>query len=126
MIVLAACVPPIYLNIILSSVLLAAKRQAVWTVVMAGAAVVNPLVNLVLIPLTEQRYHNGAIGAAISLVLTEALMDVVGLIIVGRHVFDRRSVKRTVLVCLACGGMAGRRMMNSSASVGSVVQIISL
>ena len=51
------------------AVLLAAKRHAVWTGVMAGAAVFNPLVNLVLIPMTEHRFHNGAIGAAISLVL---------------------------------------------------------
>jgi O-antigen/teichoic acid export membrane protein len=103
--VLALCIPPIYLNIILSSVLIAEKRQALWTVVMIGAAVVNPLFNLGLIPLTEHAYHNGAIGAAISLVLTELLMDGVGLLLVGRHVFDRRIVKRCALMCLASTGM---------------------
>ncbi len=105
MIILAMCVPAIYLNIILASVLLAAKRQVVWTIVMAGAAVVNPLLNLVLIPLTEHRYHNGAIGAAISLVLTELLMDVVGFVLVGRHVFDGRMLKRCSLVVLASVAM---------------------
>ena len=107
MMILAICIPLIYLNIILASVLLAAKRQVVWTVVMAGAAVVNPLLNLVLIPLTEQRYHNGAIGAAISLVLTELVMDVVGFLLIGRHVFDGRMVKRCSLVLLASAAMAG-------------------
>ena len=107
MMILAICIPLIYLNIILASVLLAAKRQIVWTVVMAGAAVFNPLLNLVLIPVTEQRYHNGAIGAAISLVLTELLMDVVGFFLVGRHVFDGRMVKRCSLVLLASAAMAG-------------------
>jgi O-antigen/teichoic acid export membrane protein len=107
MIVLAICVPPIYLNIILASVLLAAKRQVVWTMVMAGAAVVNPLLNLVLIPMTEQRYHNGAIGAAISLVLTEVLMDGIGFFLVGRHVFDGRVIKRALAACLASVGMCG-------------------
>lgn len=107
MMILAICIPLIYLNIILASVLLAAKRQVVWTAVMAGAAVVNPLMNLVLIPLTEQRYHNGAIGAAISLVLTELVMDVVGFFMVGRHVFDGRMVKRCSLVVLASAAMAG-------------------
>ena len=107
MIILALCVPPIYLNIILASVLLAAKRQVVWTIVMAGAAVVNPLFNLVLIPLTEHRYHNGAIGAAISLVLTELLMDIFGFFLVGRHVFDGRMLKRCSLVVLASGAMVG-------------------
>jgi O-antigen/teichoic acid export membrane protein len=107
MIILAICVPAIYLNIILASVLLAAKRQAVWTVVMAGAAVFNPLLNLVMIPLTEQRYHNGAIGAAISLVLTELLMDVFGFFLVGREVFDGRMMKRCSLVALASAAMVG-------------------
>ena len=103
--ILAVCIPPIYLNIILGSILLAAKRPAAWTIVMAGASVVNPLVNLALIPLTEHRYHNGAIGAAISLVLTEVLMDGVGFVLAGRHVLDRRVVKRCALVCLASAGM---------------------
>ncbi len=107
MVILAFCIPPIYLNIILASVLLAAKRQRVWTIVMAGAAVINPLFNLVLIPLTEHRDHNGAIGAALALVLTEVLMDVVGLVLIGRDVFDRRMVRRCGLVCVACAGMAG-------------------
>jgi O-antigen/teichoic acid export membrane protein len=107
MIVLAACIPPIYLNIVLASVLLAAKRQVVWTVVMAAAAVVNPLFNLVLIPMTEHRYHNGAIGAAISLVLTEVLMDGVGFFLVGRHVFDGRVIRRALAACLASAGMGG-------------------
>ena len=104
MIVLAVCVPAIYLNIILGTVLLAAKRHRVWTSVMAGAAVFNPLVNLVLIPMTERRYHNGAIGAAISLVLTEVLMDG-AFILASRDAFDRRVVKRCALVCLASAGM---------------------
>ena len=105
MVILALCIPPIYLNIILASVLLAAKRQRVWTIVMAGAAVINPLMNLVLIPRTEHRYHNGAIGAAVALVLTEMLMDVVGLLLVGRGVFDRRALKRCASVCAASAGM---------------------
>jgi O-antigen/teichoic acid export membrane protein len=105
LIILALCIPPIYVNIILAAVLVAEKRQAAWAKVMTGAAVFNPLVNLVLIPVTEHRYHNGAIGAAISLVLTELLMDGVGLLLVGRHVFDRRIVKRCALMCLASTGM---------------------
>jgi O-antigen/teichoic acid export membrane protein len=113
LIVLALCIPPIYLNIILSSVLVAEKRQATWTMVMAGAVVVNPLINLVLIPLTEHRYHNGAIGASISLVLTELLMAGVGLLLVGRHVFDRRIVRRCTLMCLASTGMVAVAQMAS-------------
>jgi len=107
MVVLAFCIPPIYLNIVLAQVLLAEKRQAVWTAVMAAAAVVNPLMNLFLIPLTQGRYHNGAIGAAISLVLTELLMDIAGLVIVGHHVLDRRAFRRCASAVVASAGMWG-------------------
>jgi O-antigen/teichoic acid export membrane protein len=107
MVVLAFCIPPIFMNIMLSLVLLAEKRQAVWAAVMAGAAVFNPLLNLVLIPLTETRYHNGAIGAAVSLVITELVMDIVGFLLVGRRVFDRGVIRRLVLVLAASAGMWG-------------------
>ncbi len=105
MVILGFCIPPIYMNIMLSQVLLAEKRQVVWTVVMAGAAVVNPLLNLVLIPLTQTRYGDGAIGAAVALVLTELLMDMVGVIIVGRRVFDRKTIRRFVLAVAASAAM---------------------
>ena len=111
--ILGLCIPPIYLNIILASVLIAEKRQSVWAKVMIGAAVFNPLVNLVLIPVTEHRYHNGAIGAAISLVLTELLMAGVGLFLVGRHVFDRRMIKRCALMCLASTGMVAAGLIST-------------
>ena len=120
--ILALCIPPIYLNIILASVLVAEKRQSAWAKVMTGAAVFNPLVNLVLIPATEHRYHNGAIGAAISLVLTELFMDAVGLRLVGRHVFDRRMVKRCALMCLASTGMVAAAVL--SRPFGTVTSLV--
>ncbi len=107
MIILACCIPSGYLNIILVQVLIAAKRQAIWSFVMVAAAVINPLMNLALIPATENRYHDGAIGAAVSLLLTEALMTVVAFIFVGRHVFDRRAMRRFVLATAASLGMLG-------------------
>lgn len=106
LIALAACIPPIYLNVILGSVLVAAKRQRVWAGAMAGAAVVNPVLNLVLIPLTERRYHNGAIGAAVCLVATEVLIGIV-FVLATRDVFDRRLMKRCASLCAASAGMGG-------------------
>lgn len=107
LVILACCVPPLYLNIMLAQVLLAEKRQTIWTIVMAGAAVFNPLVNLVLIPATQSRFHNGALGAAVSLVITEVLMNAVGFMLVGRYVFTRRSFERCTLAILASAGMWG-------------------
>jgi O-antigen/teichoic acid export membrane protein len=130
MIILAACIPPIYLNIMLAQVLLAAKRQAVWTIVMAGAAVANPRFNLVLIPLTQSHYRNGAIGAAVSLVLTEVLMDIIGLILVGPKVFDRRALRRFALTVAAAGGMwivaYAARPLGGLISIGAGVVTLAL
>ncbi|HSS10198.1 MAG TPA: polysaccharide biosynthesis C-terminal domain-containing protein, partial [Acidimicrobiales bacterium] len=98
---------PMYLNIMLSQVLVAAKRQVVWTWVMAGATVINPLLNVVLIRATEARYHNGAIGAAISLLVTELLIVSVGFIMVGRDVLEARSMWRGLRTATASFAMWG-------------------
>jgi O-antigen/teichoic acid export membrane protein len=97
MVLLGLCVPPMYLNIMLSQVLIAMDRQIVWTWVMVVTTVVNPLLNLVLIRETQHRYHNGAIGAGISLFVTELIVVTVGVVLVGRTVFDGGTVRRTVL-----------------------------
>jgi O-antigen/teichoic acid export membrane protein len=105
MIVLGLCIPPMYLNIMLNQVLVAAKRQVAWTWVMAGATVVNPLLNLALIRATQSRYGNGAIGAALSLLLTELLIVAVGFAMVGRSVLDGRAARRCVVALVASAAM---------------------
>jgi O-antigen/teichoic acid export membrane protein len=107
LIILGLCLPPMYLNIMLNQVLVAAKRQVLWTWVMAGATIVNPLLNFALIPLTEHRYGNGAIGAALSLLVTEAIIVIAGFVLVGRDVLDRFIVRRGVAVAAAAVAMWG-------------------
>jgi O-antigen/teichoic acid export membrane protein len=103
LVTLALCIPPMYVNIMLNQVLVAAKRQTAWTWVLAGATIFNPLVNLLLIPYTQHRYHNGAIGAGIALFLTELLIVAVGLVLFGRGLIARETVRRCVpaVVCSA-------------------------
>jgi O-antigen/teichoic acid export membrane protein len=105
MVILGLCVAPMYFNIMLSQVLIAAKRQVVWTWLMAGATVINPAVNAVLIPLTQDRYGNGAIGAAISLLVTELLIVAAGLVLGGRGLMDRGGLRRLVLTAFASAAM---------------------
>lgn len=107
MAILGVCVPAMYMNIMLNQVLIAAKRQIVWTWVMAGATVVNPAVNAVLIPLTQSRFHNGAIGAAIALVATEVMIVAVGVGLLGRHIFDRAALRRCLVATVTAGTMWG-------------------
>jgi O-antigen/teichoic acid export membrane protein len=103
LVVLAFCIPPMYLNIMLNQVLVAAKRQIAWTWVMGGATVLNPALNAVLIEVTQRRYGNGAIGAAISLLLTELAIVTAGMVMAGRGVVDRRVARRIALTGVASG-----------------------
>jgi O-antigen/teichoic acid export membrane protein len=107
MIVLGVCIPLMYLNIMLNQVLIAAKRQVIWTWVMAGATVVNPVINLVLIPVTQHQFGNGAIGAAISLLLTELLIVGVGLTVTGGGVLGRDGARRCGLAAATSLAMCG-------------------
>jgi O-antigen/teichoic acid export membrane protein len=104
---LALCIPAMYLNIMLSYVLVAAKRQMAWTWVMVLATIVNPLFNLALIPFTQHRYGNGGIGAAVSLLLTELVIVAVGWHMVVRHSLDLRALGRVARVAVASGALWG-------------------
>lgn len=107
LVVLVLALPFMYLNIMLNQVLIAANRPMTWTWVMAGAALVNPVLNFVLIRVCQSRLHNGAIGASISLVLTEVLVVVVGTFVVGRRVLGSLSVGRLGRAGMAAGAMWG-------------------
>jgi len=82
--ILALTIPLMYLSIILSQVVVAANRPMAWTWIMATAAVVNPVLNLVLIRRYQASAHNGAIGAALALLLTESVVLVLG-VVAARH-----------------------------------------
>jgi O-antigen/teichoic acid export membrane protein len=105
MVILGLCIPAMYMNIMLSQVLVAMNRQAKWTWVMAATVVINPLFNLALIPWTHDRWDNGAIGASVSLFLTELIVVTAGFVMVGALVFDGGTIRRAVLGTAAAGAM---------------------
>jgi lipopolysaccharide exporter len=104
--ILALCLPPMYLNIFLNQILVAAGRPLVWACLMGGATVFNPVANLVLVRVSQARWQNGALGAAASLLLTELLIVSVGIAIVGRRVFSRHSAWRMGRALVAAVAMA--------------------
>jgi O-antigen/teichoic acid export membrane protein len=90
---LALCVPPMYLNIMANQIMIARKQQMVWTKMMVLASVINPLLNLLLIPYFQRTQGNGAIGASVAMVITEVVLAVIGLWLV-RGAFVRKSAVR--------------------------------
>lgn len=105
MIILAIALIPMYLNIMLCQICVAANRQARWTRLMVGACILNPLLNFVLIPLTQHRLHDGAVGAAIALLSTEAAIACGGIFLTGRQVMGLGTLKRLYSVSLASAAM---------------------
>jgi hypothetical protein len=75
-----------------------------WTKAMALACVINPLSNLFLIPYFQNTRGNGAIGAGISLLLTELVLAAIGVAVV-RGVFNRVFFARITRAAIATTGM---------------------
>jgi O-antigen/teichoic acid export membrane protein len=101
---LALCVPPMYLNIMANQIMIARKQQMVWTKVMMLASIINPLLNLFLIPYYQRTQGNGAIGASIAMVITEVLLAGIGLRLV-RGAFVRKSAVRMLKGAIATAVM---------------------
>jgi O-antigen/teichoic acid export membrane protein len=91
-----------FLNFQFNQLLTARDQQWRWTVAMAMACVVNPPLNLVLIPLAQHTWHNAALGAAVAWLATEILQVIYGAIILRDVVLDRH-LGRVALGALAAG-----------------------
>lgn len=94
-----------YQNILLGRFLISVDRQNFWTVVMAVAMLATIPLDLVFIPWSERMFGNGAIGGAISFVVTEMGMLIAGLIFLPRGLLGWSNVWVAVRVLLAGGGM---------------------
>jgi len=106
MAILALCLIPLYLNIMAYTVLVAQGRQIVWTKIILGASILNPLLNLAAIHFFQTRYGNGATGAALSLLATEVLISAVSLRVATRGILGRQNVSQVLRCLLATAIMA--------------------
>ncbi|MEZ5296347.1 MAG: oligosaccharide flippase family protein, partial [Ilumatobacteraceae bacterium] len=96
-------------TILIGRYAIATRHQRLWNVVMVAAVLLTIPLDIVLVPWTDGRYSNGAIGGALAYVVTETLMLTVGLVCFGRQVVrERRSA-----------GWLGRSPPGSSCSVSS-------
>jgi O-antigen/teichoic acid export membrane protein len=120
-IILVLTVIPTYFNIATYQILVACKRQATWTAVLGLSCVINPALNLLLIPQFQLRLHNGAIGAALSLLLTELIQNGIGLVMV--HAFlHRETLFRLGRSAVATLGMAA--VVVAAGHLGVAIQVL--
>lgn len=94
MAILALCLLPLYLNIMAYAILVASGKQMVWTKIIIGASIVNPILNVAAIQFFQSRHGNGAIGAATSLLVTETLIATLTLVFVTRGVVTLDALRR--------------------------------
>ncbi|HEV8307173.1 MAG TPA: flippase [Methylomirabilota bacterium] len=81
----------LFVDFFLGGVLMAVGRERAWVMIASGACLLNPALNWVLIPLTDQHFGNGGIGAALATVATEAFVMVWALRVFPRGTFGRES-----------------------------------
>jgi O-antigen/teichoic acid export membrane protein len=87
--IIAFHIPVVAIDMILGMILFASDRQRQWVLVGCAAAVLNPILNLFAIPYTRDHYDNGAIGAAITTIVTEMIMMFGGFRLRRHGVLDR-------------------------------------
>lgn len=105
--ILALHVPLVGVDMIVGTALNALDKQRQWALTGVAAAVINPLLNLALIPLSDDLYANGAIGSAIATVLTELFMMGMGLGLLRGSVLDRSGLT----VAIKCAVSAALMMV---------------
>jgi O-antigen/teichoic acid export membrane protein len=99
--ILAIHVPIAAMDTVLGSALVASNRLRKYVYVSVVAAALNPIACFALIPWTDDRYGNGAIGAAIATVGTELFILVGALMLRSPGVLDLRASWNAVRIVAA-------------------------
>jgi O-antigen/teichoic acid export membrane protein len=88
-------------TILFGTVALATGRQAFWNSVMFVGVLMTVPLDLVFVPWAEHRYHNGAIGGAMSYVVTEVMMFAIGLAKIVPTLVERATMWRVgrIVIC---------------------------
>ncbi len=115
LVVLCVGVPFTFLDMQFSQMLSARNKQGLWTAILAASCVLNPLLNLVTIPYAMTHGdHDGAMGAAVAVVITEALMTVYGVALLRGFVLNR-VLGRVAAGALVAGAAQGAVVWAASA-----------
>jgi O-antigen/teichoic acid export membrane protein len=120
--VLAATLPLMYANIMINQQLIAAGRPGRLGVVLGMTALANVGFNAVLIPLTQEQWGNGGIGAAVAMLLAETIQLSVTTVMIGRRLMTASVVSRVARAAVSAAAMAG--VLNVLDGRPLVVQVV--
>jgi O-antigen/teichoic acid export membrane protein len=131
-IILALHSPFVAADMIIGTALIAVDKQRQWAFTGVAAALLNPAMNMVLIPLTDSLYGNGAIGAAAATTATELFMMAMGLWLLPRGTLGRQTLLMTGRALAALLAMAAAVTLLRDAPIivpvaaGAVVYCVSI
>jgi O-antigen/teichoic acid export membrane protein len=112
--ILAIGVPLISLDTVLGTALVACDRLKRYLLVAGSAAVMNPIVCFFAIHVADDRWGNGAIGAAIATVFTELWIMVGALLLKTPGVLDRAELARVARILAASALMVPALILGSN------------
>lgn len=90
-----------YQNILIGRFLISMDRQNAWTVVMAVAMIATIPLDMLLIPWCQATFGNGALGGAISFVITELGMLLAGLTLLPAGALTRANLRTALRIIIA-------------------------
>jgi O-antigen/teichoic acid export membrane protein len=102
-----------YLNVLMGMYLMSIDRQKSWIVVMAIATLATIPLDLIFVPLSQNIFENGAMGGAITSVVTES-----GIVAVAIYLLPRGILGKTTLWYAFRSIMAGVGMVLCVVAIG--------
>jgi O-antigen/teichoic acid export membrane protein len=90
-----------YLNILVGQLLISTDRQNIWTIIMFIATLITVPLDILLVPWSQSSFSNGAIGGAVSFVITEFGMCVAGIYLLPKGSLGRSNIRSGSLIISA-------------------------
>ena len=99
--ILSSQLPIVAVDMMLGTVVMATGGERAWVAVGLVATVVNIGGNLVAIPFFDHLVNNGSIGASIMTLVTEIAMFIGAILLIPKHLFDKRLPWQAIQIILA-------------------------
>ena len=95
----------VYGTVLFGGLANAIGRQRFWNTLLVISILASIPLDIVLVPWTDRRYDNGAIGGALAYVVTESFMLIVGLWKIAPSLLERSALARTLKILAAGAAM---------------------
>ena len=96
----------VYFSMPVGMCIFACGKRKRWSAVQGLCVVVSAVLDPLLVPWFQKRYHNGGLGLSIAGVVSEAVVIVCGLLMLPKGVIDKRLARSLLFAMVSGGAMA--------------------